>query len=522
MSSHNPFRTGRSPAPSPSSTPQPESAGPSVPPKDGFGSSISPSQAAGSSGSAMNGTSQSTGALNGKAPSSSASTSTPTMTGNAESSNNSGGPSSSGPSTDASRRTDPMGITEDEPPAYTPGPDVYHGESTVEYGPARPFQQAPRPARPPQHHLTPQPTGWSAVQNHVVRPAQPPSLLQQITGTLVDRLNGLSTGGNSYNNTSYPNGPHTHNTGPWPGNSYPNQGPRPNPPPIQTHQTGPQPPPLPPRQHPPSSATSEFARDFYAAGAGPQSSSQDTAAPSPSPASYAPPPHPPPGQQYAPPSHPPPSSQHAPPPGPPPGTGSSSARPPENDGKPTTKPTPGHPLLRDGKLLVYPSGFTCEKCHNIGYKHADPSHPCKKCWHKYSKPYTGAITYSDFTSNAGAGSGKTFQKPLPVLRPPQHSHSQAIHNNHNHNSNNNNGGWSGYPGANAHYNRPVAPPLPPRPGFAPMGYGPAPPGAATLVRPGDPRIGGRLCWRCGGDGLVNVFLWEEQCPACGGTGRVFP
>ena len=34
----------------------------------------------------------------------------------------------------------------------------------------------------------------------------------------------------------------------------------------------------------------------------------------------------------------------------------------DDDNRPTTKPTPGHPLLRDGKILVYPKGHTCSKC----------------------------------------------------------------------------------------------------------------------------------------------------------------
>lgn len=33
-----------------------------------------------------------------------------------------------------------------------------------------------------------------------------------------------------------------------------------------------------------------------------------------------------------------------------------------DDGRPTTTPTPGRPLLRGGKLLVYPNGFECSKC----------------------------------------------------------------------------------------------------------------------------------------------------------------
>ncbi|KAG8959729.1 hypothetical protein FRC03_007546 [Tulasnella sp. 419] len=33
-----------------------------------------------------------------------------------------------------------------------------------------------------------------------------------------------------------------------------------------------------------------------------------------------------------------------------------------DDGTPTTVPTPGRPLLRNGKVLVYPQGYECPKC----------------------------------------------------------------------------------------------------------------------------------------------------------------
>ena len=34
----------------------------------------------------------------------------------------------------------------------------------------------------------------------------------------------------------------------------------------------------------------------------------------------------------------------------------------QDDGRPTRVPKPGHPLLWNGKVLVYPSGFKCHKC----------------------------------------------------------------------------------------------------------------------------------------------------------------
>src|SRR5258708_1750081 len=32
------------------------------------------------------------------------------------------------------------------------------------------------------------------------------------------------------------------------------------------------------------------------------------------------------------------------------------------DGRPTTSPAAGHPLLHDGNVLVYPNGYNCDKC----------------------------------------------------------------------------------------------------------------------------------------------------------------
>jgi hypothetical protein len=38
---------------------------------------------------------------------------------------------------------------------------------------------------------------------------------------------------------------------------------------------------------------------------------------------------------------------------------------PPNDGKPTARPVPGHPLLKDNRVLVYPLGFECRKCKHL-------------------------------------------------------------------------------------------------------------------------------------------------------------
>ncbi|KAJ3732803.1 hypothetical protein DFJ43DRAFT_280380 [Lentinula guzmanii] len=401
-------------------------------------------------------------------------------------------PSSSSTSTALS--TD--GLDEELPPAYTLAPDSSHGEQTVEYGPRRPFQNPPPRPVPPQHSIPAQSTGWSTIQSHVIHPSPPPSqpqsLWQQITGHLADQLTGLSSDSYSSRYGTYPT---THNTGY--SSSFP--------PPSQstwTSQTAPnsiEPPPLPPRRDTSQiSPTSEFARDFYAAGAGPPPDHNET-------------------------------TRYPPPPGPPPGSPpSGSPRTSDDDGRPTKTPVPGHPLLNHGRLLVYPPGFECDKCHNVGYKQNDPSNPCRKCWSKYAKPFSGAITYSSFKSSS-AGTGKTFQRPLPLLRPPQAGIARQQHSH-------------GYPGSayvqnrgqeqNSYTTRPPPgsyaphsqPPQQPPPNIqvAPGGYSPyGPPPGSVVYAPGDPRLGGRLCWRCDGDGTIGAFLFQEQCSVCGGLGRTY-
>ncbi|KIL58867.1 hypothetical protein M378DRAFT_288758 [Amanita muscaria Koide BX008] len=108
------------------------------------------------------------------------------------------------------------------------------------------------------------------------------------------------------------------------------------------------------------------------------------------------------------------------------GSGSNGPNGGTDDDRPTTRSVPGHALLKDGKVLVYPKGFACPICaymliptcrttysrihtgFNIGYKRSDPKHPCKKCWKKYAKPYSPVMSYA-----SDAGSLTTLQRPLP-------------------------------------------------------------------------------------------------------------
>ncbi|KAG7193178.1 uncharacterized protein KQ657_000935 [Scheffersomyces spartinae] len=55
--------------------------------------------------------------------------------------------------------------------------------------------------------------------------------------------------------------------------------------------------------------------------------------------------------------------------------------------------------------------------------------------------------------------------------------------------------------------------------MVPSPYG-AVSGPPIKVRPGDPRLGGVLCGRCRGSGIVHFLLDEEMCPVCSGLGRI--
>ncbi|GAA6002501.1 hypothetical protein JCM10207_001152 [Rhodosporidiobolus poonsookiae] len=217
------------------------------------------------------------------------------------------------------------------------------------------------------------------------------------------------------------------------------------------------------------------------------------------------------------------SSPYAPPPGPPPQhpslvyhhTGSSNTAPQipplqlpnpsvhpaaerdaREDYRPTETPTPGQPKLNGGRLLVYSVGAKpCWKCGNTGYKPFDPysgyrgddpNHPCRKCWQKHSRPFSGPLVTSCLSSTHSTIPAN-YQRPLRLLQTPATA--------------------------------------PPRPQVT-MTRGPmvVPTNPnAIVVRPGDPRMGGILCRRCGGDGLVmGAFIFDEEtCGACGGAGRVF-
>ena len=299
----------------------------------------------------------------------------------------------------------PFRIQEEEPPAYTARPDANQGESTLEVGPRRAFQQpqlpggpGPRPSPVPSYtglgtanhspgYLTPVPTGFSFPHRNRGR-RQRPGFIQQFIADIVPQLGNLTTPPPGQYASSPPR--HARSFSSFTSN------------PVGS--TSASPPPLPPRQNSLSSsrlspnptrsspnliparspsvgsnsttvtarttttvrstsssnATSDFARDFYAAGEGEgllNLDSDSSSGPQRNARSPSIPPRPPVRRRssfdvtqvaaMAP-------SQSQP--------SSPTRAAATDDNRPTARPTPGHPLLRDGKILVYPKGANCSKC----------------------------------------------------------------------------------------------------------------------------------------------------------------
>ncbi|SDA02826.1 BZ3500_MvSof-1268-A1-R1_Chr11-1g03176 [Microbotryum saponariae] len=249
------------------------------------------------------------------------------------------------------------------------------------------------------------------------------------------------------------------------------------------------------------------------------------------------------GNAYAPPTSPPPNSTTTPTPSPP------------KNYAPTTVATAGQPLLRNNHILVYPIGKdSCPKCHNTGYKPFvgrggdDPNHPCRKCWEKFGRPFTGAIRIAATSTPTPPN----YQRPLrPSYRPPTGiqfgggvypgaAYRQAQRPGMMQQQATAMGNTYGQP--NATFNPPSRihvthqPPI----GGGAVGtfgqillltahfavlepelirshYNPL-----AVFRPGDPRLGGMRCYRCGGEGTTwGIFFQEETCDLCRGVGRLY-
>ena len=225
----------------------------------------------------------------------------------------------------------PTPLEDDLPPAYTPAADPTLGEATLELGPRRPFQ--PPPTHPT---LTPNPTGSAFTPPSVSPP------WHQSPGQAY--YSGAFSPSSSAVRPQQPNGPqhHTWHSSHMYSTSFGN--------PRTRSQGG----------GGLIGALIDGVRDVVDVISGAHDD-RLLAEQRASAGAYAPPNHPA-QRQYAPPvvisssPSPPPRSQVT----------NSSTRSPTStvpdDGSPTRTPVPGHPLLRDGMLLVYPKDHHCPKC----------------------------------------------------------------------------------------------------------------------------------------------------------------
>lgn len=143
----------------------------------------------------------------------------------------------------------------------------------------------------------------------------------------------------------------------------------------------------------------------------------------------------------------------------------------------------------------------------------NPSRPCRKCWGRYARNYEGPLAFADWEGNANGTGGTNYQRPISdpptipessALAPsPSPAHSRTLSES---------GSLRRIPVVAPGAGRPVP--------LVTQSMRRAPRGA-EVVRPGDPRIGGRLCWNCNGTGQVTVFIFDQdRCRVCGGLGRV--
>lgn len=146
--------------------------------------------------------------------------------------------------------------------------------------------------------------------------------------------------------------------------------------------------------------------------------------------------------------------------------------------------------------FTFPRGHFCSKCKNSGFKKSGK--PCHSCWSKYMKvgynpnprlsfKYPpGFICEKCRNTGSKLKNGKSCQDCYLRF----HTRNQVRQTY---------GGW----GTQQIFSPPV------------LGGGPP-----VQVLPGDPRLGGVVCGRCRGSGLVTFFLDQEPCPLCGGLGRL--
>ncbi|KAI5969012.1 hypothetical protein CANMA_002008 [Candida margitis] len=141
-------------------------------------------------------------------------------------------------------------------------------------------------------------------------------------------------------------------------------------------------------------------------------------------------------------------------------------------------PAPAPPSASSGLPFTYPKGYYCRKCNSTGYKLKNGK-TCQDCWEKFSpRNSTNSVNYNFHPQYFGSTTFIPYgSAPVPNPHP---------------------GGRGG--GSGGFFSTASTVPL--------------------RVPPGDPRLGGVLCGRCRGSGMVRFLLDMELCPVCSGLGRV--
>ncbi|ODV87276.1 hypothetical protein CANARDRAFT_5823 [[Candida] arabinofermentans NRRL YB-2248] len=140
----------------------------------------------------------------------------------------------------------------------------------------------------------------------------------------------------------------------------------------------------------------------------------------------------------------------------------------------------------------YPKRYYCSKCKNTGYKIKNGKQ-CKDCWSKFNKPQQlKPPVNSPMLINT---QHPTPLNPNVVQLPPGRIYTPS-----------------------SIYQPYQSVPIPYHAGA--LGMAPPINTAPIVVQPGDPRIGGQLCPRCRGRGMVHFLLDLERCTVCNGLGRV--
>lgn len=153
----------------------------------------------------------------------------------------------------------------------------------------------------------------------------------------------------------------------------------------------------------------------------------------------------------------------------------------------------------------------------MGYKGGNPRNPCNQCWKKYAKPFSGPLVYSFPANSASTSPASNLQKPLPHILPSASSvasSSSAASSSPQPARLTRNNPRQGGPSQSQNHL-----PVRPIPSVSPIA--PPPAGNSVTYFAGDPRIGGTVCWKCGGRGSFELLVFRETCSACSGVGRLF-